>query len=1191
MINVIVFLNIVAENYQNGDWLQLEYDILHYYDADLDDTRYTPDQLVKLVAKWQSVKISELATWKRYQREFFTKAGWLMSQGLINEDMQAGYFWHGIDRKFRKTIETRLLAHVPHYGADKAYPLQLVTQIAEELLERNCFEHDLVGPSLKRSDWYNMPESESELDDDECYDNQNSYKNCESSDKHTVLNKVDQLMTRMSHMAVSDPVYALLYHKAAELDPTIMNIVRTPVAEYQVQQNQPVSVLPVQPPEQPSVYHVEKTQDIPYPHRSLEDKAVAILKPCRGCGLTDHKTRFCAQIMRLIRIGTLTRNGDGKFVYLNGSKIQRNHGETIIQAVQRAQMVLRSYSEGLRADRVLQLSEEHIISDPVLSQSYARITPEPAIISHTIPMETNRADEPAIKDTSTVKAIIPIREELIIPEIGDYLVSPPIDEDPDQLLNGSKPYFVPMENKVPPLVTNIVVNSQPIDSLSPSTLNHIDRHTTSFHQSLLTMERSDRPLEDITSMNSTPSSIRKDIRYSPTPCQENPYKLEMRIVEDSVAGKILEYAKYLADHIRVHMKDILGSIGPSVNHICRVNYETTFYDIYRSWYLPPRCLGMSKATLMDTSPQELHNIGKNYLNNMTDLVLRVVFLMKFAIFDVLPLLFCVPSMVKPSYTCHEVFTIFLRIIEIYFIYKRAKMTIRRIYQLYHHLHPAPRHIPQNDRSGHMAEPSVPPALNSGPIHAVPGHQSYPATDRADDQLASQALTRIAAQIPSWPPAPNGVYPGRSPTFLPRYVSPNFNDARIALHWTNETARHFGNRPINERILSLISSSNSIELASMYLDSVNVNAGVLLNTSFVTHTLRDPSNVAIENGHLYYLFVQHPGLRGFDPLYPRAHYPTASTLGLTQSPPYLRYAIAAPPTEDLDTISIVKEPEIEECTDDEELDENDELQYPDDSLDGSDNEGASTRAQYASSNVSESQDVEPTLDPREPHTDIPYISSIDEQLNNPHIMYYPSPRSPTSPLLALTLIDEACQADNQAVALDEINSKNETDSPCMQYPRSFRTRADELYGSKIILDDDDIARTIASEYEHGMRRAARAPAPHAKHIILRESGVSDNELDMLTYPEILKRIRHIFDTIRPPTIYLEKRITMSELRAMIQSAKREMLITDISDEETDMGHRRIVTMLACPDQTAEEVHALNNKIISEASTPCDVEELL
>lgn len=261
-------------------------------------------------------------------------------------------------------------------------------------------------------------------------------------------------------------------------------------------------------------------------------------------------------------IGTLTCNGDGKFVYLNGSKIQRNHGETIIQAVQRAQMVLRSHSEDLRADRVLQLSEEHIISDP--SQSYAKITPEPAIISYTTPMEINRADKPVIKDTSTVKAIILIREELIIPEIGDYSVSPPIDEDPDQLLNGSKPYFVPMENHVPPLV----VNSQPIDSLSPSTLDHIDRHTTSSHQLLPTMERSDRPLEDITSMNSTPSSTRKDTRHSPIPCQENPYRLEMRIVEDSVAGKILEYAKYLAGHIRVYVKDILGSIGPSVNYIC-----------------------------------------------------------------------------------------------------------------------------------------------------------------------------------------------------------------------------------------------------------------------------------------------------------------------------------------------------------------------------------------------------------------------------------------------------------------------------------------------------------------------------------------------------------------------------------------------------------------------------------------------
>ncbi|KAF9497052.1 hypothetical protein BDN71DRAFT_1505286 [Pleurotus eryngii] len=355
-------------------------------------------------------------------------------------------------------------------------------------------------------------------------------------------------------------------------------------------------------------------------------------------------------------------------------------------------------------------------------------------------------------------------------------------------------------------------------------------------------------------------------------------------------------------------------------------------------------------------------------------------------------------------------------------------------------------------------------------------------------------------------------------------------------------------------------------------------------SFVTHTLHDPSNIAIENGHLYYLFVQHLGFRGLDPHYPHAHYPTASTLGLTQSPPHLRYTITALPTKDLDIVSIVEEPEEDECADNEESDENNELQYPDDVLDSSDDENISTQAQYTSSNVSESQDVEPTLDSQEPHIDIPYVSSINKQLDNPHIMYYPSPRLPISPLPVLTLAKDVNQMQTEVIVIsDDTDSGNELDSSCMQYPRSFKTRASELYGSKILLNDEDIAYSTVSEYDHGMRCAARTPLPHAKvclrhgltyvqHIILHEAGLSDNELDILTYQEILGRIHTVFDTIKPPMIYLEKQITMSELH-----------------EETNIECHHVVTMIACPDQSSDEVHVLNNKIISEASKPSEVDE--
>ncbi|KAF9492755.1 hypothetical protein BDN71DRAFT_1396272 [Pleurotus eryngii] len=100
-------------SYQRGQWAQLEKDVLKYYDADLDETRYIPDQLAELAEEWQHIKIIDLATWKEYQREFLMKAGWLRSRDKVTKEMEAGYFWQGIHRKFRQDIEIRLFATNP----------------------------------------------------------------------------------------------------------------------------------------------------------------------------------------------------------------------------------------------------------------------------------------------------------------------------------------------------------------------------------------------------------------------------------------------------------------------------------------------------------------------------------------------------------------------------------------------------------------------------------------------------------------------------------------------------------------------------------------------------------------------------------------------------------------------------------------------------------------------------------------------------------------------------------------------------------------------------------------------------------------------------------------------------------------------------------------------------------------------
>ncbi|KAL4256555.1 CCHC-type domain-containing protein [Pleurotus pulmonarius] len=264
-------------SYQSGNWAQLEKDILKYYDADLDETRYIPDQLAELAEEWQNIKISDLTTWKSYQREFFTKAGWLRSKGKVTSEMEAGYFWQGIHRKFRQDIELRLFATNPNIKTTTAYPIELVSKIAEGLLERNRFEYSLMGINTERPEWYTQTESDdsdSDSSDDERHrkakrrrerrhnhsrsskkepdtDSEAEYKKklkSARSKRHSIRSKsrkdkekdeVEQLITQMSHMQVTDPSYAVVYYKAAKLDPLVVDIVRPPSYSQSVQQTTP----------------------------------------------------------------------------------------------------------------------------------------------------------------------------------------------------------------------------------------------------------------------------------------------------------------------------------------------------------------------------------------------------------------------------------------------------------------------------------------------------------------------------------------------------------------------------------------------------------------------------------------------------------------------------------------------------------------------------------------------------------------------------------------------------------------------------------------------------------------------------------------------------------------------------------------------------------------------------------------
>ncbi|KAF9015869.1 hypothetical protein BDZ89DRAFT_903418, partial [Hymenopellis radicata] len=126
------------------DWAQLYEDLLEFYDADLKETRYNVRDIRKLAKKWYKKKISNLRTWKKYQREFITISGWLVSKRKLTMDEEAVYFWHGINKTLRRRIESTYVARNASVDLTQAFSIEAINKIAQVIFTRNWFNTNLI---------------------------------------------------------------------------------------------------------------------------------------------------------------------------------------------------------------------------------------------------------------------------------------------------------------------------------------------------------------------------------------------------------------------------------------------------------------------------------------------------------------------------------------------------------------------------------------------------------------------------------------------------------------------------------------------------------------------------------------------------------------------------------------------------------------------------------------------------------------------------------------------------------------------------------------------------------------------------------------------------------------------------------------------------------------------------------------
>ncbi|KAK0467349.1 uncharacterized protein EV420DRAFT_1260757 [Desarmillaria tabescens] len=87
------------DSFMDGNWNQLEEDILTYYDADLS----------------KQERIHNLKKFKQYEVDFLMVSNWLLCKKKITKNEQHTKFWYGLNNKLCEAVEAHHLTMHPQY--------------------------------------------------------------------------------------------------------------------------------------------------------------------------------------------------------------------------------------------------------------------------------------------------------------------------------------------------------------------------------------------------------------------------------------------------------------------------------------------------------------------------------------------------------------------------------------------------------------------------------------------------------------------------------------------------------------------------------------------------------------------------------------------------------------------------------------------------------------------------------------------------------------------------------------------------------------------------------------------------------------------------------------------------------------------------------------------------------------------
>lgn len=312
---------------------------------------------------------------------------------------------------------------------------------------------------------------------------------------------------------------------------------------------------------------------------------------------------------------------------------------------------------------------------------------------------------------------------------------------------------------------------------------------------------------------------------TPFPYQEDPYDSIFDSETDSKPEDGPENSGSFGDAYTFNVQDydeVSSELKPHSDSDSQDDNETNYYSNHQHQYPLQTYFGHLQADLNHYNPHGMTALSLKFLMELVEFIHKVIYWCKPTLNLFIAMLCALPSISQLVYAFVRIVAIFLQFLGILWLYKQVRKHKRKIF--YHLL---PKSSPQSNPaiSPDLIDMSSPPVvLYTGSLHAVPGHEAYPAIDASIDEPASNALDRLATTITTWPPTTNDTWRFVHSLELPSYHV-SFRDLEYYVQLADEAARAYTNQPLENRVLSIMSSNNTIELSGTGMDSLDFQQGV------------------------------------------------------------------------------------------------------------------------------------------------------------------------------------------------------------------------------------------------------------------------------------------------------------------------------------------------------------------------------